>query len=87
MKRRKSILTLFRNRSCDVHLVPSGVEDAISNYNEMIKNPYITYKSDVQIKFGKEARTISKVEDSPVCLTYTAGQLWPYKLITAILKN
>ncbi|GME93582.1 unnamed protein product [Ambrosiozyma monospora] len=74
-------------RACDVHLHPKSVNAAISNYKSMIKNPYVTCKKDVQIKFGEEAKIISKVEGSPVCLTYTAGHLWPYKLMVAILKK
>lgn len=75
------------SRACDVHLHSKSVDKAISNYYSMTKNPYLKYKRDVQIKFGDQARIISKVEDSPVCVTYSAGQLWPYKLIIHLLKH
>lgn len=74
-------------RSCDVHLSPKAANSAISGYYGMMKNPYVKYKHDVQINFGDPARVISKVEKSSVCLTYTAGQLWPYKLIVHLLKK
>ena len=74
-------------RACDVHLSSQSGKSSIENYYEMIKNPYVTCKDDVQITFGEAAKVISKVEDSSVCLTYTAGQLWPYKLMTALLKK
>lgn len=74
-------------RACDVHLHPLSVRKATTNYAGMLSNPYVTCKDDVQIQYGEAARVISKVEDSPVCLTYTAGQLWPYKLVTGILKK
>lgn len=74
-------------RACDTHLTARSVNDAISNYTAMIENPYLNYKSNVQINYGEAAKVISKVEDSPVCVTYPAGQLWPYKLFTHLLKK
>ncbi|OBA17047.1 uncharacterized protein OGAPODRAFT_15490 [Ogataea polymorpha] len=36
---------------------------------------------------GKNAKTISHVLDSEVSVTFTAGQLWPYKLVTSLLRK
>lgn len=74
-------------RAYDIFLAPDVQKNAIENYKEIIKNPYIKYKDDIQIKYGEEARVISKAEKSPVCFSHTAGQLWPYKLMTALLKK
>ncbi|ODV88115.1 hypothetical protein CANARDRAFT_26271 [[Candida] arabinofermentans NRRL YB-2248] len=74
-------------RSCDVHLTPGAVEKAIVNYNAMTQNPYVKCKDDLQIAYGEAAKVISKVEGSPVCVTYTAGQLWPYKFVIGIMKK
>lgn len=74
-------------RACDVHFDESSRDKAIRGYNAVSKNPYVKYMHDLQINFGTEAKTISKVESSPVCLTYTAGHLWPYKLVTSLLRK
>ena len=74
-------------RACDVHLHGDATARAVANYTEMTKNPYVQCKQDVQIMHGDAARVISKVDGSPVCITYTAGQLWPYKLMTALLRK
>lgn len=73
-------------RACDVHFDESSMEKAIKGYNAVSKNPYVKYMHDLQINYGEEARVISKVEKSSVCLTYTAGHLWPYKLVTSLLR-
>ncbi|ODQ47890.1 hypothetical protein PICMEDRAFT_15765 [Pichia membranifaciens NRRL Y-2026] len=73
-------------RACDIHFDKSGMDKAISGYNSVSKNSYVNYMHDLQINFGDEAKTISKVEKSPVCLTYTTGHLWPYKLVISLLR-
>ncbi|KAG0689589.1 hypothetical protein C6P40_004795 [Pichia californica] len=73
-------------RACDVHFDKICKEKAINGYNAVSKNPYVKYMHDLQINYGEEAKTISKVEQSDVCLTYTAGHLWPYKLVTGLLR-
>lgn len=74
-------------RACDVHVHGTAAERAVANYTEMCKNPHVRCKQDVQLTQGDAARVISKVDGSPVCVTYTAGQLWPYKLVTAVLRK
>ncbi|KAH3663964.1 hypothetical protein OGAPHI_004678 [Ogataea philodendri] len=74
-------------RSCDVHLTKTAEQDCIDNYYDMMRNPYITCKHDTQILFGEAAKNISHVVDSNVCVTFTAGQLWPYKLMTSLLRK
>ncbi|KAG7896602.1 hypothetical protein KL905_005388 [Ogataea polymorpha] len=74
-------------RSCDVHLTSSAVNAALENYRQFTENPYITCKHDVQLHIGENARTISHVLDSEVSVTFTAGQLWPYKLVTSLLRK
>lgn len=74
-------------RAVDVHLSPEANERCLRNYQAMMKNPYITCKSDLQLLTGEQAKVTSKSEDTEVAVSYTAGQMWPYKLITTILKR
>lgn len=74
-------------RACDVDVDPIQQEKSLKGYTAMQKNPYVNNREDIQIVYGENAKTISKSEAARFCITYTAGQMWPYKLITGILKK
>lgn len=74
-------------RACDVQMTPKTTKAVLENYHSMMQNPYITCKKDIQLLEGETAKTVSKVEASDTAITYTAGQMWPYKFICHLLKK
>lgn len=74
-------------RACDVQMTPKTKQAVLENYYSMLQNPYISCKSDIQLSSGETAKTISKVEASDTAITYTAGQMWPYKFVCHLLKG
>ncbi|KAG0688062.1 hypothetical protein C6P40_001460 [Pichia californica] len=73
-------------RACNVHLTKKSVASCLKAMDALRKNPYSKVLDDIQVQIGKNAEITSICEDSPVSLTFTAGQLWPYKMVKGFLK-
>lgn len=74
-------------RSCDVHLSKEVADVAERNFKRSISHPRAKYRNDLQINYGDSAKVISKVEDSDLCITYTAGHVWVYKFVADLLRK
>ncbi|USW55838.1 Putative FAD dependent oxidoreductase, FAD/NAD(P)-binding domain superfamily [Septoria linicola] len=61
--------------------------DAAQKVYEQMSSRSLPYMRDVFFKHGPEAETISGVKDCKAAASFTAGMLWPYKLITQVLKK
>lgn len=73
-------------RAMDIHLSPASNKKCLENYEAMKQNPYILCKNDIMLYEGQAARTVSKNEKTQIAVSYTAGQLWPYKMVIGLLK-
>lgn len=73
-------------RACNVHLTHGAIESCKDSIAALRKNPYCEVQDDIQVLEGDNARITSGVVDSPISVTFTAGQLWPYKLIKGLLE-
>lgn len=73
-------------RACNVHLTKNAIAGCFKAMDALRKNPYSKVLKDIQVQTGKNAEITSVCEDSPVSLTFTAGHLWPYKLVKGFLQ-
>ncbi|KAL5332401.1 FAD dependent oxidoreductase superfamily [Aspergillus crustosus] len=69
----------------DVQLDETHNAKLEAGYNALIANGVDITKTAV-FTAGKEAEAVSGVKDAKGCFSYRAGRLWPYKLITGLLK-
>ncbi|GME71392.1 unnamed protein product [Ambrosiozyma monospora] len=74
------------SRAFNVEVTKSGAESAKKNYEMFLKNPYMTMKHDLFWVDGKQAEGVTEVNGALSAVSYTTGQLWPYKLMKALLK-
>ncbi|ODV97473.1 hypothetical protein PACTADRAFT_139443 [Pachysolen tannophilus NRRL Y-2460] len=77
---------LVLTRAVDVDMTPEEQQKTVDGYSAMMKNSSVENKEDIQIHFGETAKIISKVPDAETCITYPAGQIWPYKFVVALLQ-
>jgi glycine/D-amino acid oxidase-like deaminating enzyme len=47
----------------------------------------LDYINDVDFVYGSRAAGVSGVKDAKACASYTAGTIWPYKFIMALLRK
>ncbi|KAG7795737.1 hypothetical protein KL944_005228 [Ogataea haglerorum] len=73
-------------RGCDVYTSEKGAQKAIANFHHMMENPYVENKHEFQLHVGDRAKILSKMPDALACITGPAGQMWPYKLMVALLE-
>lgn len=73
-------------RACNVHLTKNAVTGCLKAVQALRKNPYSKALDDIQVQIGKNAEVTSICDESPVSLTFTAGHLWPYKMVKGFLK-
>ena len=77
---------LVLTRACNVHLTENAVNGCLKAMDALKKNPYSKVLNDIQVQTGKNAQITSICENSSVSLTFTAGHLWPYKMVKGFLK-
>ncbi len=73
-------------RACNVHLTKKAVDGCLKAIAALKKNPYSKVLDDIQVQQGRNAQITSICEASPVSLTFTAGHLWPYKMVKGFLE-
>ncbi|KAJ5963434.1 uncharacterized protein N7479_003310 [Penicillium vulpinum] len=67
-------------RSIDVWCNEEAAQKAKERYDTLISRD-LDYMKDVFFVLGKDAEGISGVKGAKACASFTAGTLWPYKLI------
>lgn len=76
-------------RACDVYRDSKRIENDLKAFDKMMANPYVRddIKQSIQMVKGGDVATISKVPDAKLCFTYPAAHVWPWKLMTGLLKK
>lgn len=74
-------------RACNVHLTESAVKGCLKGIEALKKNPFTKVLDDIQLIEGKNAEVTSVCDKSSVSVTFSAGQLWPYKLVKGLLQK
>ncbi|KAL4966761.1 phosphoenolpyruvate phosphomutase-domain-containing protein [Aspergillus stella-maris] len=74
------------SRCMNVYLNEADGKKAKATYEALVKQG-LEYTSDIHYMGAKYAETISGVKGAKACLSYTAGSLWPYKLILGLLSK
>lgn len=69
---------LWQGRCNEVFVDQMGVDEARHSYEEYMKDGGVY--GNVQWHEGEEALEISRVLGTKACITYDAGQLYPFKL-------
>lgn len=73
-------------RACNVHLTKKAIEGCEKAMEKLRKNPYSKVLNDIQVQYGQNAEITSICDESPISLTFTAGHLWPYKMVKGFLN-
>ncbi|KAL1868321.1 hypothetical protein Plec18167_008246 [Paecilomyces lecythidis] len=73
-------------RTCDAIMDPDMAKEAEKWFHDLIQDGTADL-DDVHFTSGKYAERISGVKGAAACFTYTAGHLWPYKLVIHLLKS
>lgn len=73
-------------RSIDVWCNEEAALKAKELY-DMLAARNLEYMKDVFFVFGEAAETMSGVKGAKACASFTAGTLWPYKLIMHLTKS
>ncbi|ORY65554.1 FAD dependent oxidoreductase [Pseudomassariella vexata] len=73
-------------RCMDV-LLTDDIYDKMKSGVDFLRKHDISVMKDVWFASGAQAEQISGVKGAKACFSYTAGHLYPYKLITHLLAN
>ncbi|KAK1980883.1 FAD dependent oxidoreductase [Colletotrichum cereale] len=68
-------------------LMSDAVHKRIKSGVDMLRKSGVSVMNDVYYAEGAEAEQLSGVKGVKACLSYTAGHLWPYKLIIHLLSK
>ncbi|KAK6833808.1 oxidoreductase OrdL [Apiospora arundinis] len=74
------------SRACDVILDAGMAKDSHEAFIKLRESGVADLK-DVYHACGKEAEQLSGVKGALSCFTFTAGHLWPYKLVLHLLQG
>lgn len=72
-------------RSIDVWCNEKAAAKA-KEFNEQLASRNLAHMKDVFFMFGKDAEGFSGIKGAKACASFTAGTIWPYKLITQLTK-
>ncbi|KAL4907801.1 hypothetical protein BDW74DRAFT_166434 [Aspergillus multicolor] len=73
-------------RACDATLDPKLAENTHRAFMELRKSGVAALK-DVFYAQGKDAERLSGVKGALSCFTFSAGHIWPYKMVLHLLQN
>ncbi|KAL2833328.1 FAD dependent oxidoreductase superfamily [Aspergillus cavernicola] len=73
-------------RACDATLDPKLARDTHRAFTQLVKSGVADLK-DVFYAHGKDAERLSGVKGALSCFTFTAGHVWPYKMVLHLLQN
>ncbi|KAL4747098.1 hypothetical protein BDW72DRAFT_209854 [Aspergillus terricola var. indicus] len=73
-------------RCMNVYLNEADGEKARKTYEALVAQG-LEYTSDIHYTSMKYAEKISGVKGAKACISYTAGTLWPYKLVLGLLSK
>ncbi|KAF4779150.1 FAD dependent oxidoreductase [Colletotrichum scovillei] len=68
-------------------LMSESIRDKMKANVELLRKAGVSVMKDVYYADGAEAEQLSGVKGVKGCLSYTAGTVWPYKLILALLSK
>ncbi|KXS21009.1 FAD dependent oxidoreductase [Gonapodya prolifera JEL478] len=68
-------------------LMTTPICDRIKTGVELLKKHGVKVMDDVYFAKGAEAEQLSGVKGAKGCFSYTAGHLWPYKLVIGLLEK
>lgn len=74
------------SRSVDTWANQEAADNARKTYEKMVGHS-LCYMKDVFFKYGDDAERLSGVKGAKATASYTAGSLWPYKIIRHILRS
>ncbi|KAK9792851.1 putative FAD dependent oxidoreductase domain-containing protein [Seiridium cardinale] len=72
-------------RACDATVHEGLAKETEEAYMELVKSGVANLK-DVHYTARKDAERVSGVKGALGCFTFTAGHVWPYKMVTHLLK-
>ncbi|KAH6671653.1 FAD dependent oxidoreductase [Halenospora varia] len=72
-------------RAVDVYMDAEHAKQTEASYRELVRMGVATL-SDVQFTSGKNAEAFSGVKGAKACFSFTAGHVWPYKLVMHLLS-
>ncbi|KAK5059372.1 hypothetical protein LTR69_005960 [Exophiala sideris] len=73
-------------RACDATLHKGLADETEAAFAELVKSGFADFK-DVYHARAKDAERISGVKGALSAFTFTAGHIWPYKLVMHLLKS
>ncbi|KAL4887544.1 FAD dependent oxidoreductase [Aspergillus karnatakaensis] len=73
-------------RACDATLDPQLARDTHQAFTEL-RNSGVADLKDVFYAHGKDAEQLSGVKGALSCFTFTAGHVWPYKMVMHLLQT
>ncbi|KAI9371247.1 phosphoenolpyruvate phosphomutase-domain-containing protein [Aspergillus egyptiacus] len=73
-------------RNMNVYLNEEDGEKARKVYEALVARG-LGYTTDIHYTSAKAAEKISGVKGAKACISYTAGTLWPYKLVMGLLSK
>ncbi|KUI62495.1 putative oxidoreductase OrdL [Cytospora mali] len=68
-------------------LMTDSINERMKAGFDLLQKAGISVMDDVFYQGGPEAEQLSGVKGAKGCVTYSAGHLWPYKLICALLQK
>ncbi|CCH42882.1 putative oxidoreductase ordL [Wickerhamomyces ciferrii] len=76
-------------RAFDVYKESTRFENDVESLAKLESNPYVKQeiKDSIQVLEGDSVSTLSKVSNVKRGITYPAAHLWPWKLVTSLLKK
>ena len=73
-------------RACDTIIDPAVAQQKIRDYHELVQDGVVDM-SDIGYVSKKDAERISGVKGAQCCFTFTAGHLWPRKMMLQLLEK
>ncbi|KAH8885263.1 FAD dependent oxidoreductase [Thozetella sp. PMI_491] len=73
-------------RACDATLDPALAAETEQAFTELVKSGVANLK-DVHYTPQKDAERVSGVKGALGCFTFTAGHIWPYKMVMHLLQK
>jgi glycine/D-amino acid oxidase-like deaminating enzyme len=73
-------------RACDAIMDPAVAEHKAREYHQLVKDGVVDMR-DVTYVPKKDAERISGVKGAQCCFTFTAGHVWPRKMMHQILEK
>ena len=74
-------------RACDVYMNDEVAQNTVKAYRDMVRVGVADTKDVHCIEDPKKAEQVSGVKGAKAAFTFTAGHVWPYKMIIHLLRR